>query len=531
MLDELTAKNLGLIDRADIEVAPGFTVITGETGAGKTLMLGALRLVRGDKAGKGVIGPSGPRTEVAARFVDDGSELVLRRSVDANRSRAYVDDVASTNAGLAEAAAHRVAIVGQHDQLTITSTGGVRSIVDEALDERGREAKRQYRAAWDDLTAIRSEMTQIGNDLRGLEREHDALAYQIEEIDGAELEPGEERSLAASLGRLRNADELARGVDGTLDDLGDEGAGAFLERAQTSLHRAGAIDPELADIADELDAAVDRLRQVTGSLAVWATTIEVDPGLLDDLEQRTALINDLKRKYGDTVEDILVFRKDAGERAEALAQLLESAADIESRHEAARGTVIEAGAAVRTARAQTARDVADRTETHLRALGFSDPVVTIDVDEAEPSRHGCDRTVLRFASTSSLEPGPVSSIASGGELSRLVLALSLASGAMDAEIVAFDEIDAGVGGTTALAMGSKLAELAEDRQVICVTHLPQVAAHADHHLVVKRTGDRAWIETLDEDGRIEEVTRMLAGLSGSDKGREHARELLEASRR
>ena len=184
---------------------------------------------------------------------------------------------------------------------------------------------------------------------------------------------------------------------------------------------------------------------------------------------------------------------------------------------------------MRAARIEAGRAISTKAIDHLVALGFTDPVVIIDVEPTDPASHGCDRLTVRFASSSALEPGPVSSIASGGELSRLVLALTLAAGTMDADVVAFDEIDAGVGGTTALAMGSKLAALSEDRQVICVTHLPQVAAHADAHFRVTRSGDVASVEHLEGDDRLDEVTRMLAGLSASETGKEHARELIDAA--
>lgn len=529
MLDELTAKNLGLIEHAGVQLGPGLTVITGETGAGKTLMLGALRLLRGDKAAKSVIGPSGPAAEVAARFTAGADELVLRRSIDGSRSRAYVDDSVSTNAGLAEASDGRIAIVGQHDQLSITTGAGARALVDAALDAAGERARSDYRTAWDHLRAIRAEIEAIGSDLRGLEREHDALAYQIEEIDGAALEEGEERNLAADLTRSRNAEALAVELDTALTSLGDEGAGAFIERARASLGRAHGLDPSIEELITRIDAIATELGELAGSLAVFVADLEVDPLRLERLEERMAVLSAMKRKYGDTIEDIMVFRKEAEARSSILAELLEASSDVEQRHRTALDAVVDVGARLRASRADTARRVAAAAEGHLQELGFEDPTVSVAVEPAEPSAQGCDRLEIRFASSSSLEPGPVSAIASGGELSRLVLALTLAAGAVDAEVVAFDEIDAGVGGTTALAMGAKLAALAEDRQVICVTHLPQVAAHADAHLVVRRTGDRAGIEQLEGDARVDEITRMLAGLSESHKGREHARELIEAA--
>ena len=526
MLDEVTATNLGLIERAHIRLGSGLTVITGETGTGKTLMLGALRLVRGDKAGKGYVGPAGDACEVAARFTDGDDETVVRRTIDGSRSRAYVNDSATSVAGLVESISGDIAIVGQHDQLTITSTRGVRALLDRSLSRGGEKAHKAYRVAWEAYQDVMAELEAIGSDIRGLERDRDMLRFQIEEIDSAEIASGEDADIRVSLARLRNAEALGEDVDAALTAMSDEGLERRFQTALSAVRSAAALDDSLEPLEAKLESLVNLSNDIAGELAIYATSTEADPHTLDQLESRLALVNSIKRKYGDTIDDVVTFRKDAGAQEARLTQLLEAASDIDDRRAAALTNLEDAGAHLRAARQEAGDAIARTAVRHLTDLGFEEPVVRIEITEAEPGANGADRSTVLFASDAALTPGPVSAIASGGELSRLVLALTLAAGTADASVVAFDEIDAGVGGTTALAMGEKLARLAVDRQVICVTHLPQVAAFADAHFAVQRSGQSADIEHLDHEARLTELTRMLAGLSASERGREHAEELL-----
>lgn len=527
MLDELTAVNLGLIAEASIRVPSGLTVLTGETGTGKTVMLGALRLIRGDTAHKGSIGPAGPTCDVAARFVDGDTETVLRRTIAPDRSRAYIDGVASPAAALADLSDGRIEIVGQHDQLSITKGAGVRRLVDRMLDADGMAAKASYRASWDAYQGVLEEIAVLGSDMRELERERDFLAHQVEEIDRADLEPDEEHDLRTRVVRMRNADALIQELDATLTALADDAIGDNLGRAIAALRAATRFDESLEPLVDRLEATATEINEVAGSIARTATDLDTDAEALATVEDRLAELAALKRRYGDSIEDVLTFRKDAAERVDRLSTMLEAAEDVDARLARARTTLDGAGEALRAHRAAAAATIVSNAVEHLRDLGFSDPLVDIGVTPREPAKDGSDRLVIHFASDAALDPGPVSSIASGGELSRLVLALTLASGASDADVIAFDEIDAGVGGTTALELGRKLATLSAGRQVICVTHLPQVAAFATAHFAVERSGTSAGIRPIHGEERLEELSRMLAGLGDSDSGRDHAKELME----
>ncbi len=531
MLEELVVRNLGLIESASLEFGPGLTVVTGETGTGKTLMLGALRLLKGENAPKGLVGPHGDTLDASAMISLDAGETVIRRTISSTRSKAYLDGAIVTASALAQAMGDEIAIVGQHDQHTITSVTGIRRLVDRCLDVKGRSALARYELSWTALTQTTAEAEALGGDLRALEREAEMLSFQVLEIDDAGFDVDEEETLRSSVAKLRSAEELAAEIGTAMNELGDEGAQARLETAIRSIRRANAIDPGLDVTVANGAAAMDLIGDLLADLVRYSDDLSSDADRLAQTEDRLALLGSLKRKYGDTVEDILTFRKEAEARAGTLTALLSAAADIEARLATAFADAVAAGSELALSRKAAGRRLAADAVAHLTDLGFTDPILVINVHDAEPAHAGADTVVLQFASDSSLAPAPASAVASGGELSRLVLALTLAAGGADAAIVAFDEIDAGIGGTTALAMGKKLAALADDRQVICVTHLPQVAAHGDAHLVVTRSGTVTSVLPIEGDARVSEIARMLAGLGGSDVGQQHAAELLALAKR
>jgi len=527
VLEELAARNLGLIESASFSLSDGLTVVTGETGTGKTLMLGALRLLRGESAGKGLIGPHAPDLDVSARFVDETTESVARRTVSPSRSKAYLDGAISTASALTEEIGPRIAIVGQHDQQTITSTHGVRTLIDRLLDAKGRRARAEYDEAWTSYIAVTNEAAALGGDQRALERELEMLRFQVSEIDEAGFQQGDESDLRATAVRLRSAESLMEHVDAADSALGEDGASTHLSHALGAIRSAVSIDDSLADLDGRVDALLIDLGEVLSDLNRYGSTLSSDSGQLGATESRLAELGSLKRKYGDTVDDILLFRKDASERADDLERLLTAATDIDERLTVASDVLGAKGASLEGARRRAGSELTSAAVEHLRDLGFSSPVVSASVVSSEATRHGADTVSLLFASDVTLTPSPVSTVASGGELSRLVLALTLAARGAAVDVVAFDEIDAGIGGSTALAMGRKLASLADTRQVICVTHLPQVAAYGSTHLVVGRAGTVATVEEVTGDERVAEISRMLAGLTESDLGQQHAAELLE----
>jgi DNA repair protein RecN (Recombination protein N) len=525
MIDELVVRNLGVIRQAQIELGRGLTVVTGETGAGKTLLLGALRMLLGADARSDLVGPFGDEAVVEGRLmvgdVEVGAGRRLRRE---GRSRAYLNGSIASTAALDEATAGAVEIVAQHDQLTITRNSEVRRLVDRQLDEKGRKAREAYGAAWSELTELTAGREALGGDRPALERERAAARHDAETIAAAGIEPGEDERLYELLGRLRNAEQIRTLTADTVELIGqardDVGSSVGL------LRRLRALDSAAQPLLEMVDGVESQLGETAAGLVRLLEDLDLEPDELARAEERLAVISDLGRRYGPRAEDVIAFGVSQRARASELDALLERADRIDEDVDAARARVTATGAGLRAARRQAADRLATITREHLVELGFTRPLLDVVVDEEAPHSAGADRTTLRFASDDRLEPGPVSKVASGGELSRLVLALRLAGGAGEAETLVFDEIDAGVGGVTAIAVGQKLAALAETRQVLCVTHLPQVAAHADVHWVVDRAGEEAVVRPVEGEDRIEELTRMLAGIPDSEHGRDTAHELL-----
>ncbi len=530
MLDELLVENLGLIASARVEPGPGLVAVTGETGAGKTLLLGALRLLRGDTARSDRIGPAGVEARVEGRFLTGAEEIVVARRVKEGRSRAYLDGSMVPLRVLEERLHGVVEIVAQHEHIALGREAAVRPIVDGALDAAGKGTLAAYGAAWERWQGLRSDMAALGGDRRALERELDLARHQAREIAAAGIIPGEDRALAEEVERLRHAQEIAEALGAAHAALSDDdGVADAIGLVVAGLRRAAGFDPSLSDLASRAAAVAEEGADLAAELRHRADDLEDDPAALEAAQQRLAVLGDLRRKYGDTLEDVGAFGEAARQRAEAIAGLLERADSLAQEAAAAEAATATLGADLAAARRRAGERLAATAEAHLRELGFRSPVLRVTVSPAAASRNGADRVELLFASDEALEPAPVARVASGGELSRLVLAVHLAAGVGEAPVVAFDEIDAGIGGATALAMGEKLAALAVGRQVLVVTHLPQVAAFADTHLVVDREGSRASVRRVEGDERLEELTRMLGGLPASERGRDHAAELVEAA--
>jgi DNA repair protein RecN (Recombination protein N) len=526
-IDELRVTNLGLIPFATVDPGPGLVAISGETGTGKTLLLGALRLLRGEQARKDQIGPSGDETVVEARFVDGDDERVLSRRVNRSRSRATIDGSMATAANLAETLDGVLDVVGQHDRTLLREPAAVRRLLDGSLTARGNEALATYRVAWSRLVEVEAEAAALGGDRRVLERELDMIGFQCDEIATAGFEPGEDEELAGRAARLRNAAELRERLAAAGNAAGDDGAVGMLDAAIRELNAASRADRSLGELADLGGQVAELLGELNAGISGVAADLDHDPGELEAVEDRLATLADLIRKYGDDLAAVLAFREKGEMRADELASLLERADEIGAVLDGARADVTDAAAELTRHRVETGSILAAGAVAHLADLGFTDPIVEFSIEPREPGPDGADRVVLLFASDAGLKAAPVNRIASGGELSRLILALRLAAGTDDASIIAFDEIDAGIGGATALAMGRKLKALSRGRQVFCVTHLPQVAAFADRHFVVRREGNVAVVSQVEGEERLEELSRMLAGVPDSAQGRGHAAELLE----
>jgi DNA repair protein RecN (Recombination protein N) len=495
------------------------------------MLIGALQLLSGGAARRDRVGPGGDELLVEGRFATaDGERVAARRVTREGRSKAYEDGAMVTATRLAEQFGPLLEIVAQHDALTLARPAGVLDLIDAGLLPAGRGRLDDYGRAWDELGRLQSEQRDLGGDRRLLERELDAARLQAEEIADAALAAAEDIDLATRADRLRNAEALTEGLTAAHRALVDD-AGAIdrVGNVIAELRRLVAVDGSLDGLHAQAVAASDMLGELSAELAGIAADLDHDPAALESVEERIRLINDLTRKYGETVSDVIRFGEEAEQRAADIQRRLSSAETLDGDIAKAEAAVAEAALELRKVRRTRAKTLAAAAVGHLQDMGMKDPLIHLDIEVAEPGPRGGDRAVLTFASDRSLPAGPVSRIASGGELSRLVLSLRLAGGAGDAPVVAFDEIDAGIGGATALAMGEKLARLAKGRQVLCVSHLPQIAAFADAHFVVERNGSSAAVRPVTGSNRAREIARMLSGLGETSAGMDHAEELLKAA--
>ncbi|HEX2155188.1 MAG TPA: AAA family ATPase [Acidimicrobiia bacterium] len=527
MIDELIVRNLGVIEEAHLDPGPGLTVITGETGTGKTLLLGALRLLLGGEARSDLVGPFADEAVAEGRFVDENGDEVgaSRRLPRDGRSRAYLDGSIASARVLEERVAGLVDVVGQHDQLSLLRPGEARVLVDRLLDSDGMKAWHAYRAAWDALNDATTARRQLGGDRAALVRELDLVMFQSNEIDQAGFSVGDDAELARLGDRLRHADEIVSLLAGAVQAL-DTSRDA-VGQAVAAVRKAAQLDGTLDETAGDLSVAGDGLGDLSRDLRRFADGVASDPEQLATVDARLTELGELKRKYGRTLNEVLAFGEEAARRRQEIEALLDRAGMIDDEVAAAEQSLARAGEHLREARRRAGDRLTRAAVSHLMDLGFGDPIVDVTVEDADPTSSGADTVRLLFASDSRLTPGAVAAVASGGELSRLVLSLRLAGGSGRAGTLVFDEIDAGIGGATALALGRKLSTLAEDRQVLCVTHLPQLAAFADRHYVVRRDGNAATVALVEGDGRLVELSRMLAGLPESARGREAAEELLQ----
>ncbi|MDP3983649.1 MAG: hypothetical protein Q8Q52_01410, partial [Acidimicrobiia bacterium] len=422
MLDELLVRNLALIEEAHICPGRGLVVVSGETGTGKTLLLGALRLLLGAESRPDLVGPFGDETVVEGRFVFDGEEVVVaRRLPREGRSRAYLNGSLASGKALAERLGAMVEIIGQHDQMALTRPNEVRALVDSQLDSGGVAAKAAYEQARATLRQLNEARDALGGDVRALTRELDLTRFQAGEIEAASFGPGDDQTLERRAARLRHAESLVAhlGVASEGGEVAAESIGSIVEE----LRRASRLDPELAALTGEAEAMAEALTELARSVRLASEGITADPGELAGVEARLTLLGELRRKYGPTLDDILAFGVEARRRSGELTGLLERADSIDTEYEAAAAVTATRGRELADARRRAGEALADRALVHLTELGMADPVIRVEVTEDEPGPQGADRMRLLFSSDARLQPGDVARVASGGELSRLILSL------------------------------------------------------------------------------------------------------------
>jgi DNA repair protein RecN (Recombination protein N) len=523
MLTELAVADLGVIAELSLVLGPGMTAITGETGAGKTLVVEAIELLVGGRAEAVRVRPGAPEARVHGRFVVGDEEVVLSRVVPASgRSRAYVDGRPAPVGELAAFGERLVDLHGQHAHQSLLGTAAQRAL----LDRFGRVDLGALQRARRRLADIDAALAALGGDARARAREIDLLRFQLAEIEAAGLsDPAEEEALEAEEDALADAAahrEAAQAAHAAL--AGDGGAADAARAALAALAGRGPF----RDVETRLRALVAELDEAARDVRAVGEAIDDDPARLAAVRARRQLLRDLRRKYGETLADVCSFARDAAARLAELEAHDERAAALEADRAAAVAEVAAASAAVAAARRAAAPALAAEVASRLRELAMPRARFEITVEGDGPA----DDVTFRFSANPGEPLLPLAKVASGGELARAMLALRLVL-TTGPETLVFDEVDAGIGGRAAVAVGRALAALARRHQVLVVTHLPQVAAFADCHVVVEKAAARgrtvATAAVVEGDERVAELSRMLSGLPESARAREHAEELLAAA--
>lgn len=555
MLKLLRINNIALIPSLEIELEPGLTLLTGETGAGKSILIDAFGLLLGDRASPELIRSGEERASVEAvvevegaavllearGLPGDGNEVVLRRELQAGgKGRATVNG-ALVPVSLLRDLAPRVAVLhGQHEPQGLVDPQTHLDLLDHfaGLDE-GRPLAELYR----DWRAADTALERLRQDRREAERRLEMLRFQVEEVEKAALVPGEEEALRVEKARQANADKLAA-LSGEAYQLLYDDEAAALGRLRQVLRRVedlAAIDPAFAHFVEGRSALLAPLEDLALRLRDYHEHLEVTPGRLDEIESRLAQIERLKKKYGATVEEVLAFGERCHRELDSLGTPEEQERALEERRERLAAAYLERARALSHRRRAAAPELRRRVQAALAELAMEKTRFDVAFEPAEEdaaiapaswTERGLERAEFLLSPNAGEELRPLARIASGGELSRLMLGLkSVVRKDAPGLTLVFDEVDAGIGGRVAEVVGRKLKAVAARQQVLCVTHLPQIAALADQHLAVRKRvlGGRTvtLVETLGAAERVEEVARMLGGATITATARQHAREMLK----
>jgi DNA repair protein RecN (Recombination protein N) len=560
MLRELRIENLLLIERAELRLGEGLNAITGETGAGKTMLAHSLDLLMGGKAKSHIVRPGAPEAwvegvfdlpqglldepemaELAERLPEGADEVVLGRRVSAGgRTSAFVAGRAATAADLKLLGGRLLAFFGQHEHRRLTISSAQLEILDGFAGAEHLELRIAYREAHRECARLSVELAELREREGSRERDLDLYRYELSEIEAVAPVPEERAEIASQRERLRHAEGLREaaaaahaGLAGAEADGG--GAAAAVAQVEAALQGAAGLDDDLDGIAGRVAALAVELTDVATELRDYAEGVEGDPGALLAIEERLEAIARLERKHGGSVEAVLAHADHCQSEIARLEGAEERSAGAEAALVAAEARRAELGEGLTAGREAAAGPLEERVAAELEQLAMAGASLQV-VLEPHPDRYGPsgrETVELRVAPNPGIEPAPLRDAASGGELSRVMLALSGLGQAASAGTMVFDEIDAGIGGNTARVVGERLRALGEGRQVLCITHLPQVASLADVHFRLEKDVDgeqaRATVERLDGEKTVAEIRRMLGGESADEAATQHARELLKAA--
>jgi DNA repair protein RecN (Recombination protein N) len=560
VLRELRIENLLLIERAELRLGEGLNAITGETGAGKTVLAHSLDLLMGGKAKAQIVRPGAGEAwvegvfdlpdglieepelvELAERLPEEAEEVVLGRRVSASgRTSAFVAGRAATAADLKLLGGRLLAFFGQHEHRKLTISSAQMEVLDGFAGAEHLGVRRLYREAHREHGRLAAELAELREAEGSRERDLDLYRYELAEIEEVAPDPEQRVAMAAERERLRHAEGLREaaagahaGLAGAEEDGG--GAAAALAQAESLLQSAAGVDSRLDALSERVAALAVELGDVGSELRDYAEGLETDPSALLGIEERLEAIDRLERKHGGSVESVLAH----AERCRAEIARLEGAevrgAEVEAALAAAERRRAELGERLSAGRAEAAAPLEERVAAELEQLSMAGATLEVALDPHPDGfgPNGRETVELRVAPNPGIEAAPLRDAASGGELSRVMLALSGLGRAAAVGTLVFDEIDAGVGGNTARAVGERLKALGAGRQVLCITHLPQVASLADTHFRLEKDVAKgqafATVERLDGEAVVEEIRRMLGGEEADDAATHHARELLRAA--
>lgn len=535
MLTLLELRDFTLIEQLELRLAPGLNALTGETGAGKSIIIDALVQLSGARADLGLIRAGRESALIQGEFGHDGSSISLgRRLQSAGRNTARLNGELVSLGELARAASGLIGIHGQHAAQELQDASRHARLLDRLLDKEGRQASSAWSAAYGRLRAAREELAQLAGSAAERARRLDTIDWQLAEINEAAIRPGEEEALRQELSGLRHADAITSGASQAVALLQEDDAAvlALLMQAERALAAAARHGEGLVPLAAELTAAREALQATTSEIEAFLADFQAEPDRLEHVESRLAVIEAAKRKYGSTVDEVLAFRDALQDEKEQLAQAEERVEELTRTMGRLTAELDSAGADLTKARQSAAGRLEAGVAPHLASLGMAEARFSVAFTPLpEPVALGPERVQFRFSANPGEPLADLAQTASGGELSRLLLAVSLVAGA-EQPVLVFDEVDAGTGGRAAVAIGRLLQQLARDRQVLVVTHLPQVAAfahaqfHVSKHLQDDRTVTR--VTRLDGAGRRQELARMLSG-DVTDAALDAADELLSAA--
>jgi len=551
VLRELRITGLGVIDDLDLELHPGLNVLTGETGAGKTMVTVGISLALGARGAASLVRQGAVAARIQVRFdvpeptsqdtrddpgdwAEDG-EIILARSIGADgRSSARIGGQLATASALGRLGRGLVELHGQHQSQRLIDPAQQTAFLDRFAGDRHLVALAAYRKTYEELRNVRAALEDLRSAARDRERELDLLTFQVNEIETTAPQEDESPTLAAEEARLSHVERLLEDADVARATLsGDEGVVDAVATVAAALEGAAGLDPLAAELAARTRGLAAEVAELSRDVRDYRESLAADPERLQEVRERLGALKTLQRKYGETDRDVLAFLAEASSRLAALTGADERLAELEARAEVLASAALEGAARVTAGRTGSALALAEAIGGELKDLGMPGARVELTLEPTpELTPWGAERGELRFSPGPGQPMQPLARTASGGELSRTMLACrSVLVDLDDISTLVFDEVDAGIGGAAGLAVGRRLARLAHHRQVIVVTHLPQIACFADRHIRVRKGGGTATAQVLDDRERVAELSRMLAGLAQSQSAVSHAEELLEEAAR